>query len=195
MIVETALRQIDSGEDLNMSKVARELGVHVSSLYNHVDDREGLLEEIRLYISREYPVPPLAGMSWQETIRAMATTIHTAYSAHPNLIPIIQGKPITASEVTKVYDQLADSMLRGGFSIRQTAIAVHLMDTLALGTILVQTNDPDLDTEPYANTPALLATMSHWGAGRALIQESFQYGLENLITGLETGLAAKAPRG
>ncbi len=59
LIVETALRLIDAGEDLNLSHIARELSVHVSSLYNHVADREGLIEDLRVQIAHEYPVPPL----------------------------------------------------------------------------------------------------------------------------------------
>ena len=190
MIVETALRQIDAGEDLNMSKVARELGVHVSSLYNHVEDRDGLLEEIRLHIAHEYPVPPLAGLSWQDTIRTLATTVHTAYAAHPRLIPVIGGKPITAPKVTEVYDQLAESILRAGFSPRQTAIAIHLIDALALGTILVQSNEPTPNTGPYENRPALLTALSEWSEDQALTRESFERGLANLITGLESELNA-----
>lgn len=191
LIVDTAMRLIDDGELLNLSRIARELSVHVSSLYNHVGDREGLIELLRLRIAEEYPVPPLDGLIWQETIRAVASTIHAAFAAHPGLIPYLATTPVSAPEITTVYTKLAESMLHAGHTPTSAARSIRMLDSLALGTALVTSSEPPAWTDDSEGGRALIGALPHWGDELALTNDAFARGLEFLIAGLEHDLAAE----
>ncbi|UOQ57473.1 TetR/AcrR family transcriptional regulator C-terminal domain-containing protein [Leucobacter allii] len=197
LIVDTAMRQIDAGEQLSMSRVARELGVHVSSLYNHVDDRDGLIELLRLRIAHEYPVPPLDGLSWQQTLRAIALTIHDAFAAHPRLIPYLAVTPVSSPEIVEIYARLAEIMLDAGHRATSASLAIRMIDSLALGTALVNSTDavPWKHTTPGGR--ALLEASEHWEDELAQTAEAFTRGLDYIVSGLEAELAARetAPRG
>lgn len=191
LIVDTALRQIDAGEQLSMSRVARELGVHVSSLYNHVDDRGGLIELLRLRIAHEYPVPPLDGMNWQEMLRAVAVTIHDAFAAHPRLIPYLAITPVSSPEIVDIYARLAEVMLQAGHRATSAALAIRMIDSLALGTALVNSTEAVPWKHTTAGGQALLEASETWEDEPALTAEAFAHGLRYIIAGLEAELEAR----
>lgn len=190
LIVNTALRLIDAGEELNLSRIARELSVHVSSLYNHVTDRDGLVEELRVQIAHEYPVPPLEGLTWQETISAVASTIHSAFSAHPRLIPYLATLPVSSPEITVVYAQMAESMLAAGHARESIVTAIQSIDALALGLALVDSSEsPPLVLELNGGGP--LTVHTHRSSPDSTTNPTFTFGVTALIRGLETELASR----
>lgn len=187
LIISTALKQIDAGKDFSMSKIARELGVHVSSLYNHVDDREGLLEAIRSHIAQEYPVPPLAELEWEEAVQVVTVTIQTAYSAHPKLIPHLATLPVSAPEIRATYEELANILLAAGFSSYDAATAILMIDTLALGSALVRDEHATV-AGSTAPSPFPDEVQVIWERNADVEQAAFRLGLDGLIAGLRARL-------
>ncbi len=192
LIVDTAMRLIDAGEALNMSLIARELSVHVSSLYNHVGDRDDLIEQLRLRIAEEYPVPPLDGLTWQQTLRAVGTTIHTAFSAHPNLIPYLAVTPVSSPEIVEIYSKLAEVMVNAGHAAISASLAIRMIDSLALGTALVNSSAPVPWKHTSAGGRVLLEASAQWKDELEQTNAAFAQGLEFIISGLETELAGRA---
>lgn len=191
LIVKTAIRLIDAGDGLNLSSIARELSVHVSSLYNHIADREGLIEELRVQIAHEYPVPPLQGLSWQDAIHAVASTIHEAFAAHPRLIPYLASLPVSSPEIIAVYSQLAESMLRAGHSEESAAVAIQLIDSLALGSALVDSAG-SAPLNLTLDNGHQLTVHTYRGEGGASSNPAFEVGITYLVRGLEAELAARS---
>src|SRR5688500_6807261 len=72
-VIDAALRVMDTeGLDaVTMRRVAREVGVEAMSLFNHVRDKEDLLEAICGRVMSEYRVDQGSG-PWIETARAAA---------------------------------------------------------------------------------------------------------------------------
>ncbi len=189
LIVDTAMELIDSGARLNLSRVARELSVHVSSLYNHVGDRDGLIELMRARLAEEYPVPSLDGLSWQEVLRAVATTIHSAFLAHPGLVPYLANTPVSSPEIVEVYSRVAESMLDAGHDRVRTSLAIRLIDTLAFGTALVTSTEPTRWRKSTRGGNELMLAAERWTDDRDQTAEAFELGLGFIITGLEKELA------
>lgn len=188
MIVDTAMRTIDAGTPLSMSHIARELSVHVSSLYNHVGDRDGLIELLRVRIAEEYPVPPLDGLDWQAAVRSVATTIHAAFLAHPGLIPYLASTPVSSREIVEIYAQLAQSMVDAGHSPERAVVTIRMIDTLALGTALARSSAPAQWNDQSPGGRLLLQAERGWDDDRDRSGEAFELSLQFILAGLEREL-------
>lgn len=72
-----------------MRGLARQLGVTPMALYNHVEDKQAVLdavaERILSGISR-----PQAGSPWQERIESIFTQLRAAYLRHPKAVVLVQ---------------------------------------------------------------------------------------------------------
>ncbi|UOQ59065.1 TetR/AcrR family transcriptional regulator C-terminal domain-containing protein [Leucobacter rhizosphaerae] len=189
IIVDTAMRTIDGGSPLSMSHIARELSVHVSSLYNHVGDRDGLIELLRVRISEEYPVPPLDGLTWQDAVRTVATTIHTAFLAHPRLIPYLADTPVSSPGIVEIYARLAEAMVDAGHSAQRASITIRMIDTLALGTAMVTSSSPAKWNDRSPGGQALIEAAETWDDDRDQTSEAFELSLRFILAGLEGELA------
>src|SRR6266540_4589920 len=69
-------------ESLSMRKLADELGVKAMSLYNHVANKDDLLDGIVDAVWGEI-VLPSAETDWKTRIRGIATSAHEALLRHP----------------------------------------------------------------------------------------------------------------
>ena len=66
---------------LSMRKLAKQLGFEVMSLYNHVDNKDDLLDGMVDLVATEIDEPP-AGTGWQPAVRAIAVSAHDALVRH-----------------------------------------------------------------------------------------------------------------
>src|SRR5262245_38399910 len=99
-VVEAAIRIMDDeGLDaVTMRRVAREVGVEAMSLYNHVRDKDDLLDAVRLHLFREFSFPDLDGNDPFEGGRQIAHAWRDLMLAHPNLLELMaesKGLPST----------------------------------------------------------------------------------------------------
>ena len=69
-------------ESLSMRKLGQELGVEAMSLYNHVANKDDLLNGIVDAVTSEIEVPP-ADVDWKEAIRRTAISSHDGPRAPP----------------------------------------------------------------------------------------------------------------
>jgi AcrR family transcriptional regulator len=72
-VLEAALRLADEGgiESLTMRKLARELGVEAMSLYNHVANKDEIVDGIVDLVIAEFELPA-AEATWDAAIRRYA---------------------------------------------------------------------------------------------------------------------------
>jgi AcrR family transcriptional regulator len=184
MIVEAALRQIDSGAVLSLNKISKELGVHLSSLAHHVGDREHLIELLREHLAARYPVRYSVTATWQEAFSATATAIHEAFLAHPLLTPYLATKAITSHKVLGTYSGLAQVLSEAGFSEHQASVSIRFLDILTLGSgleITEKANDPGARDVPTGTDP--------WRRQNPSDSEAaFDLALRRFIEGMERDL-------
>ena len=82
----------DGMAGLSMRKLGAAVGVEAMSLYNHVPNKEALLDGIheRILLSLETPAH---ARTWQAFVRHQALALHRALLAHPNAIPLFATRP------------------------------------------------------------------------------------------------------
>src|SRR5215212_3836802 len=83
-ILHAALQLVDEGgtESLTMRKLGQTLGYEAMSLYNHVPNKDDVLDGILDLVLAESE-PPAPAADWDAAIRASAVSVHDALSRHP----------------------------------------------------------------------------------------------------------------
>jgi AcrR family transcriptional regulator len=83
-VLKAALRLADEGgiESLSMRRLGQELGVEAMSLYNHVANKDEVLDGIVEAVVSEIELPP-EGTAWKEALRQNAIATHEALMRHP----------------------------------------------------------------------------------------------------------------
>ena len=128
-------------EALSMRKLAQELGVEAMSLYNHVENKDDIVDGILDLVTAEIELAP-AETDWKAALRANAISRHEAYRRHP-WAPRVW---MTSTKVTSVRLALGDAMLRSlreaGFPKELIYHAYHTLDGYVLGFTLQEGNFP-----------------------------------------------------
>lgn len=208
-VVEAALRIMDAeGLDaVTMRRVGRELGVEAMSLYNHVRDKDDLLDGIRGYVLSLFVDPGTEG-PWEERARNAARTWREVLRSHPNTIVLMsesKGSGMTPGEIrpTEITLRLLretglpeDDAVKafcafGGFIIGFVMFEIGM--THSTGTNAAETPTPEQLTAalPVDEFPCFVASLPYLMQGD--IDQRFEYGLDLLLTGLRA--KAQAPTG
>jgi AcrR family transcriptional regulator len=194
LIAETALEMIDSGEPFSMRRLAKRLGVSAPALYNHVDGREALVELIRGVMVAEHPVPKDEGGTWVDRVAAIARAQRAAYSAHPNVVPMLIGVPLAQPEVLEIYRELARALASAGFDDGEVGVLLEVLDSFAIGNALEQRAPEQIWVDPD-DEGALARAMRSWNSPQALLDEAFETGLEFILGGMQARLSNRARTG
>ena len=189
LIAETALRIIDSGEPFSMRRLAKRLGVSAPALYNHVEGKDALVELIRGVMVTAHPVPNVvASGTWVDRVAAIARAQRAAYSAHPNVVPLLIGVPIAEPAVLEIYRELARALASAGFDDAEVGVLLEVIDSFAIGNALEQRAPQESWVDPD-DDGALARAMRSWSDPQALLDEAFETGLEFMLSGMQARLS------
>ena len=186
-IAAAALELVDSGEPFGVNALARRLGVTPSSLYNHVDGREQIIELIRGRLGAQY-LPDLPGGTWDQVVSATMRAMRRMYADHPNAVPLIVGKTITDPSVIASYDNLTSALLGAGFPDDEVLVVVAILDSFALGFGL-DLASPDDIWQPETPTASLGRLVASAERGVERSDRAFELGLELILDALRLRLA------
>lgn len=120
------------GEPFGVNAIARSLGVRPSSLYNHVEGMDGILELMRGRLVDGYRIE-WNGEPWDEYLQVVLRTQRRMYADHPQLVPLLVGKTITHPAVIAAYDDLASVLVDGGFPEDEVLSVIAVIDAFAIG--------------------------------------------------------------
>ena len=132
-MIEAALALADEGgvEALSMRKLADALGVKAMSLYNHVANKDDVLDGIVDAAMDEIAVPP-AGAEWKVAVREIAISAHETMLRHPWVVDLgLRQNP--GRGLMRYGDSLLGCFRNGGFSKELTYHAYHVVEGYILG--------------------------------------------------------------
>lgn len=184
IIGEAALALSAAGEPFGVNAIARRLGVRPSSLYNHVEGMDGIVELMRGRLVEEYRVEP-RGESWDEYLRTLLRAQRRMYADHPQLVPLLVGKTITHPAVIAAYDDLATVLAEAGFA--DVLAVIGVIDAFAIGFGL-DLASPDDVWQPGEQTRTLGRILEGADRGAARSDRTFELGVELLVESLRTRL-------
>jgi AcrR family transcriptional regulator len=204
-IVEAALRIMDEeGLDaVSMRRVGRELGVEAMSLYNHVRDKEDVLDGVSEAVLSEFRIPQTD--DWVEAARDTAREFRRLLLAHPAVITLMteRKRPFTNPESLTVYEYALDLFRRAGLPVEESVKAFHTFGGFILGMVTMELG-------PMVGGPADQAHLrGHEEMARLIdsaslprlqealphlidcdVEEQFEFGLSLLIDGLRSRAAS-----
>lgn len=181
-ILEAALALLDRDglAGLSMRKLGAAVGVEAMSLYNHVANKDALLDGIheRILLSLEPP----AARTWQGFVRHQALALHHALLAHPNAIPLFATRPAATPAAVERLDHYLGVLLDAGFTAVQALSIVQLVAQLVVGhamwTTGVEVAIVDDAVPPHVKQ--VERALARWNPDREL-----ELGIDAMIHGFE----------
>lgn len=214
-ILQAGLRLADEGgiESLTMRRLARHLGVEAMSLYNHVTNKNDLVDGIVDLVMGEIELPP-GPAEWDVAIRAYAISAHSTLVRHPWAAPLVLSPaalPTAQSPRIESMEWLLGRLREAGFSAELTYSAYHTLDSHIFGFTLWQLSHMSAaaSLRGDADMPAFAARFlrqmqdaglthlaehieQHLDAGSDGESE-FEFGLDLLLDGLRRARASSDP--
>jgi len=192
-------------ESVSMRRVGRELGVEAMSLYNHVRDKEDLLDAITEAVLGEFHWEPNTD-DWVEQGREAAREWRRLMKSHPNVIRLMieRKHPLASADALRPTEIALDILRRAGLSERDTVHAFRAIGGYIFGVVMMESGNlaPGRPDETGEMTPAelmraippdfpCLAQMLPWLMG-CDDDATFELGLDLLLEGIRAKFGARA---
>ena len=136
-VLRAAIALADQGgfESLTMRKLARELGVEAMSLYNHVANKDDLLDGMVDVVFSEIE-PPSTDGEWRTAMRERAVSTRAALGRHRWAIGLMEGRTNHGPANLRLHDAVLGCLRAAGFSIEMTVRAYSVQDAYIYGFAL-----------------------------------------------------------
>jgi len=133
-VLRAAVRLADrEGIDaVSMRKLGQLLSVDPMSLYNHVSNKDDLLDGIVDRIVGEID-QPVEGVDWRTAIRMRILSARQMLIRHPWASAVIGTRKTMTPTIMAYMDSTAGILRRGGFSVDLTHHAFHILGSRVLG--------------------------------------------------------------
>lgn len=205
-VLRTALRLADKGgiEGLSMRKLASALKVEAMSLYNHVANKDDLLEGLVELVVAEVHVPVIGG-DWREQMRLRAQSAHRVLMAHGWATQLFVSRANVGPNMLRYVDATIGCLTAAGFSYADADHAWNVLDAHIYGFTQIALNFP-FEPDEYADVaeeytsqtpmddyPHLMGMSLEVMSGRHDGRHTLDFGLELILDGLQRSLSSRRP--
>lgn len=141
-VLLSAVALADEGglDALTMRGLGDELRVEAMSLYNHVANKEDMLDGMVDLVFAEIGVP--SGAVWKTAMRERARAARAALTRHPWAIGLMESRRRPGPATLRHHDAVIGCLRDAGFSLPMAAHVYSLLDSYIYGFALQQTNIP-----------------------------------------------------
>jgi AcrR family transcriptional regulator len=195
-----ALADERGAEELTMRKLAKALGVEAMSLYNHVANKDDLLDGMIDLVFGEIEAPEPGG-DWKAELRRRALSTREALGRHPWAIGEMEGRTNHGPSNLRIHNAVLGCLRAAGFSVEMTVHAYSVQDAYIYGFALQEADMSSETPDDFAaeaqrqmrDYEAVLADYPHLvevvgghvaKAGYDYASE-FLFGLDVILDGLE----------
>ena len=210
-VLRAAITLADAGgiEALSMRRLGQELGVEAMSLYNHVANKDDVLDgmvdavvgEINDIVS-EIEMP---SGDWVTAARRRILSARSVLLRHPWAPGVLESRTNMTAPMLRYFDGLIGLFREAGFSVDLTHHAMHALGSRALGfTQELYDDSDDLSDEAmmmflqqmsgeYPHLVGMVQEISHDDdstLGWCDDQTEFEFALDLILDGLERLRAA-----
>jgi AcrR family transcriptional regulator len=126
---------------LTMRKLGEALGVEAMSLYNHVANKDELLDGMVDLVFSEIDLPS-GGEDWKTAMRQRAVSARQALSRHRWAIGLMESRTSPGPATLRHHDAVIGSLRASGFSIEMAAHAYSVLDSYIYGFALQEASLP-----------------------------------------------------
>jgi len=186
---------------LSMRRLGAELGVEAMSLYNHVRNKEDVLDGMVDLIVGEID-PAGDDADWKQAIRNRILSARRTMLRHAWASAVITSRTQASPVMMKYMDSVGGMMLAGGFTVDLMHHAFHALGSRVLGFSqeLFDDSSPDVPPDQMAimaqqmasEFPNIVAVMEQVQHDEASVvgsgcddQFEFEFALDLVLDGLE----------
>jgi len=199
-IVRAAIDLADDGgiESLSMRKLSQVLGGAAMSLYNHVSDKDDLLDGMIDAMFSEVELP-VGEVDWKTSMRERAISMRTVLTRHSWAIGLMESRRTPGPATLRHHDAVIGCLRDAGFTIQLAAHAFSALDSYIYGFALQERSlafgTPEETSElakafllqfPTKDYPRLAElTIEHVLQPGYDYGDEFEFGLNLILDGLE----------
>jgi AcrR family transcriptional regulator len=122
----------DGIESLTMRSLGVRLGVEAMSLYNHVANKDDILDGMVDLVVGEIDLPSDT-VDWKGAMRRRAISAQAVFSVHPWASALIDSRESSGLKRLRYFDWVIGTLRRAGFSIELALHAFSLLDSYIYG--------------------------------------------------------------
>ena len=189
-------------ESVSMRKLSQELGGAPMSLYNHVSNKEDLIDGMIDAVFAEIELPT-GEQGWKTAMRRRAVSVRAVLSRHPWAIALMQSRRTPGPATLRHHDAVLGCLRDAGFSLQLAAHAFAALDSYIYGFALQERSlafgTPEETSElarafllqfPTKEYPRLAElTLEHVLQPGYDYGDEYEFGLDLLLDGIERNLA------
>jgi AcrR family transcriptional regulator len=194
-----ALADEGGEEALTMRNLGRQLGVEAMSLYNHVANKEDIVDGLVDMVFAEIDLPAPGDGDWKAAMRRRALSVRAALNRHRWAVGRMEGRMNPGPASLRSHDAMMGCLREAGFPFRAAVHASSVIDAYTYGFALQErdlpfetpdqvaevidvqrANAPAMDGYPYLMEVA--AEMAQAGYDYAA---EFAFGLDLILDALE----------
>jgi AcrR family transcriptional regulator len=199
-VLRAALALADEGgiESLTMRRLGQELGVEAMSLYNHVANKDDILDGLVDLVFSEIALPSDRA-EWKSAMRQRAISARDVLLRHPWATSLMNSRPKPGPSTLRHNDSVLGSLRGAGFTVDLAAHAFSVIDGYIYGFALQQTNLPSHTSEESAQLAGSilreLPAHEYPHLAEMIVEhamkpgydyaEEFEFGLDLILEGLE----------
>jgi AcrR family transcriptional regulator len=117
---------------LTMRELGQRLGVEAMSLYNHVANKDDILDGMVDLVVSEIDLPS-DPVDWKEAMRRRATSAQAVFARHPWASGLIDSRQSSGPARLRYFDWMVGTLRRAGFSLEMSARAFSILDSYIYG--------------------------------------------------------------
>jgi AcrR family transcriptional regulator len=192
-------------ESLTMRELGLRLGVEAMSIYNHVANKDDILDGMVDLVVSEIDLPSDA-VGWKEAMRRRAISAQAVFSRHPWSSGMIDARESSGPARLRYLDWVLGTLRQAGFSLDIAARAFALLDSYIYGSGRQQHNmAAGSGAEPEQMAEAFLQALpaDEYPFLREMIVDhamvsgydgnaDFEFGLDLILDGLQRLLDPKS---
>jgi AcrR family transcriptional regulator len=202
---------------LSMRRLGNRLGSGATSIYWYVANKDDLLELAVDEVMGEIEVPDPAEHGWREAAATVGREMRSMILRHGWIAGLLGTRPTIGPNALRLSDRTIKILLTAGFTGAEVVYASTLVISHAFGTASSQVAWQRTTTQSGVSTGEVVESFDQyqrdiavdypsydawWRANKALTADaeklqgdSFEFGLQRLLDGLETWLGRTAGTG
>jgi len=185
-----------------MRKLGDAVGVEAMSLYNHVANKEDLLDGMIDVVFSEIELPSTED-TWKTAMRRRAVAVRTVLARHRWAVGLMESRTSPGAATLRHHDAVLGCLRGGGFTLELAAHAYSALDSYIYGFALQERSLPFDTPEETAQLAQVMVAqfpselyphLAEFTFGHILkpgydFGDEYGFGLDLILDGLEKAAA------
>lgn len=170
-VLRAALSLIDQSglAALSMRALGASLGVQAMSLYEHVQDKDAVLDGVVELLVDEIDIPESGDTGWRDFLMAMSRSYRAVALRHPAAFVLMVSRPLATPAALLRFETALDGVRRAGFPPEAAPVVFLTIESFTSGMALNEIAGSTaldltgLDAADYPNVSALAPLVEQAG--------------------------------